>query len=752
MTDLSVVIDDDTQTVHVDPITGSVTTDQPDGGVVVQLRDHPKTADASAGDFDANLAETMDAQSLARIANDLYDAIGADDQSRQEYLQIRARGFGLLGTKLEEPKSTVGDTSSSMEGMATVTNPLLLEAVLKGWANAHAEMLPADGPVKIKEDGEETTADDDDAEALERGMNHYLTVTASDYYADTSHMLLWGPYFGGSGFKKVYRCPLRERPVSEAIDVKDLIVSDAKKDLRACERITFQTEMRSSVMKRMKLAGAYRDVTLTQPSPETNAVDSKIASIQGVQPSQTRPEDQPHNIWESQCELDIEEGFDHKSMRGSRFKDRGIPLPYLVTMDKDSREILALRRDWSEGDPNCTRKRLYVRFPYVPGPGFYGTGLLNILGNSSAAMTAAWRLALDSGMLANFPSGIIAKIAGRQNSSDMRAGPGQFVPLDTGGLPLKDMIMPNPFHDITSGFMTLIDKISSQAKEVGGTADIPVGEGLQNVPVGTMLANIEQATRIMAAAHKGLVKAMAEELQMLLNLFRRHPEDFWRESEIQPDYWDEQKLLRALDNTKLVPVADPNTPSHLHRVAKALALVQLLAVPQFAPLLNAKEALLRCLRVIREDPTNLVVDPPPQAQQPDPKAIAAQAALTKAQVAGMEAQAKVASAQQDAQLQQAKLATEKDIATVDLSKEMVIHNADQDRLAQQGDLEARQHALDVVKTAHQIRGDQQDRGLEAVKTAHDAAMDHHEAGMAQQEHALNVAQAMKPETPAAKKD
>ena len=740
---LKIVIDEDTDTVHVDPQTGTVTEMQPDGGVVVHL-DAPQSKGDDVDDWFENLAVDMDRIKLGIIANDLVSAIEADDRSRQEYLETRARGLDMLGIKLEKPSSGVGD---SVEGMSRVTNPLLLEAILKGWANARAELLPASGPVKIKDDGDETKSEDELAEALERGFNHYLTVTAKEYYPDTSHMLLWGTYYGGSGFKKIYRCPMRRRPTSESVDAKDLIVSDTTKDLGSCARITHQIPMRPSVMKRMKLLGAYRDTEFTQPTPMPNAVDEKIAGIQGTEAAPTRPEDQPYTIWETQCELDISE------YAPGKFKGEGIPLPYLVTIDKDSKEILSITRDWDEDDEECERQQMYVKYPYVPGPGFYGTGLLNILGNASAAMTAAWREALDAGMFANFPAGLMAKLGGRQNSATFRLAPGEFETVETNGMPINQIVTGLPYKDVTPGLLSLIDKITEQARALGGAAEVPAGEGLANVPVGTMLAQIEQATKVMSAAHKDMCVAMSEELQLLIKLFRRNPEDFWRQNKECPaDYWNEQKLIQALDNCELIPVADPNVPSHIHRVAKALGLVQLSAMPQFAPRLDPKEVLMRVLAAMREDPTGLVVDPPPQQAQMDPKAqaalITANANVTKANAAAGKVQADANSQQVKDQMQQQDLQTQKDMKTADITKELIIHEADQQKIQadQMKDAvaqEANQRAMD-----RDAAMDQQKHGLELVKAglgAHQDAVEHQrEHGLAtlqaDREHGLGLAQ------------
>jgi len=725
---IQIVIEDEDGKVTTDPVTGTVATEQPDGGVVVQLDAHRprKDGDDTGDKFYDNLANDIGSSRLSLIANDLHDQISADDRSRGNHLEIRARGLGLLGLELKEPRATVGDTSAAVEGQSTVTNPLLLEACLKGWANAQAELLPSDGPVKVaNKDDASVQSEDNLADAFERDLNHYFTKTATEYYPDTSHMLLWGTYFGGSGFKKIYRCPMKRRPVSESVDEKDLIVSDTTKDLRSCARITHQIPMRPSVMQRMKLIGAYRDVASgTPPPPQVNAVDAKIAGIQGTDPTpqKSRPEDQPYTVWESQCEIDLAE------YAPGHFKNKGIPLPYLVTMDKESKEILAIRRDWKESDEQCERRRMYVKYPYVPGPGFYGTGLLNILGNASSALTAAWRLALDSAMFATFPSFLIAKLGGRQNTSDFRVGPGTGVPIETNNQPIANIISPMPYKDVGPGMLALIDKVQQQTQALSAAGDIPTAEGVANVPVGTMLAQIEQATKIESAAHKGMHQAQAEEIEFIVDLFRENPEDFWKSNKICPkDYWNEQKFEQALANCNLEPASDPNTPSHIHRVAKGVALSQLIAVPAFTPIMDARGTLNTILGVIRQDPTNIVLPPQaPAPPAPDPNLIAAQAKATSAAAAVTNANTKAAEATQDASLGAAKLQAEQNIATVDLAKEMVIHKDDD---AQAQKTQAQQHGLATAQ-----------HGLASQQAVHDANMD-----VAQ--HALDVHQVLNSPTP-----
>jgi hypothetical protein len=726
---LQVVIQaDDKDAVRVDPVTGTIETDLPDGGVVVQLDAHRASEGADADDpeeFYKNLAlEPGMASRLSSIADDLYQSVSADNDSRGNMDAIEARGLELMGIKLQEPNSGVGDTSAPLEGMSSVTNPLLLDACLRSWANAVGELLPANGPVKIKDDGEETNAEDDLADALERDFNHWFTVSAPEYYPDTSHMLLWGTHFKGSGFKKIYRCPLLRRPTSKQVSSKDLIVSDTETDLKSCARITHSIRMRPSVMKRMQMIEAYRDIPLAQPTPKPNAVDEKIAGIQGTMPTKTIPEDQPYTLWESQCELDLDE------YAPAEFKGKGIPLPYLVTLDKDSREVLAIRRDWKIGDDQCNRRRMYVRYPYVPGPGFYGTGLLGILGNSTAAMTAAWREALDAGMFASFPGGLMAKLGTRQNTSNFRVAPGEFAAVETSGLPINQVVMGMPYHDVTPGLMQLMDKITAQAEKVGGAANTPTAEGVANTPVGTMLAQIEQATKVMSAAHKGMHQAQSEEIELIAELFRESPEDFWRANKVAPkDYWNEQKFLQALNDCNLVPVSDPNVPSHIHRVMKAVALVQLMAVPQFATRLDPKEVLLRVLRAMKEDSIGLVVDPPPTAGT-DPKEIEAQSKIIVAKTKENEAKAKLAMQPQELAAKQDELQTKRDLATVDLAREKIIHQSDATQAAAKMAMADREHQLKST-----------DQALTAVKTISDVSKAEHDKALGVAQHGVATDQA-----------
>jgi hypothetical protein len=651
--------------VTIDPETGAAIIETDDGGVVVDF-EPPMDENKAAGakDHNANLAEYIDDSELSRISEELLLGIQQDEQSRTDWLETRAQGIRLLGLKMENPKSGI-DASAALEGMSTVRHPLLLEAVLRFQANARGELLPASGPIKVSDKIKEDGVNDELAEALEGDLNYYLTTTATEYYPDTDRLLFYVG-FGGCGFKKVYNCPIRQRPVSESVDAKDLIVSDASTDLRNSRRVTHQIMMKPSTLRRMQLAGAYRNIALGVANPSMpNAVDQEIANTQGIDPQIAMQEaDRDHTIYECYCELDIR-GFEDKDGKGPT----GLALPYRVVMDKDSRRVLEVRRNWREEDDSKLAKICFVKYSYVPGLGFYDIGLVHILGNTTNALTAAWRELLDAGMFANFPGFIYSKIAGRQNTNEFRVPPGGGVGLDTNGLPLNQMVMPLPYKDIGPAFAQFIDNIAQTGQRIGGTAEIGIGEGKQDAPVGTTLALLEQATKIEGAVHKRLHAAQAEEFQLLKECFRENPESFIRSVKGTMD-WDANKFIAALEDASIIPVADPNTPTHMHRLMKAQGLVQI--DKAYPDMLNSQAVVERVLTMMGVDDAESLFAAP-QAQQPNPLAMAKMAELS---LKSKDQQMKSANQQQE-------LALKAKIADQDAAKDQAEIQAKQQLVQQQ---------------------------------------------------------------------
>lgn len=650
------VISDDQNAVRYDEKSGAMEIPLPDGSVVIDLNPQDDDEDED-DDFKANLANQIDENKLGVLAEQLLAGIKTDIESREQWLQTRAAGIDILGLKIEQTRGDAQESSAPVEGMSVIRHPLLLEAVLRFQATARGELLPSTGPCKVRYDGGDSGGSSDQAEVLERDLNHYLTAVATEYYPDTDRMLfLVG--FGGCGFKKVYNCYVKRRPVSESVDAKDLIVSNSAIDLKTAGRVTHQITMRQSTLKRMQIAGAYREVELTQPTAAPTQLDEKIADIQGTDAKPERPEDMPYTIYECYCELDLP-GFEHE-IDG---KKSGLPVPFRVVIEKDSRKILELRRNWDEDDEMAMAKPVFVKYPFVPGLGFYDLGLLHILGNSANALTAAWREMLDAGMFASFPGFLYSKMGGRQLTNEFRVPPGGGIAIETGGNPINQMIMPLPYRDITPGLIQLTQNIDQTAQRLGGTADMNVSEGNAEVPVGTTLALIEQATKIEDAVHKRLHAAQAEEFQLLKACFREDPEAFWRHNPKCAKSWDKAKLIAALNDCDLVPAADPNTPSHMHRIMKAIAVKQLQqANPE---LYNAREVDTRILRMIGwNDPESLFAPPvAPGPVPPDPMiAIKQQELQIKAKALELNQVDKAAERQ-----------SKEDIAVVNLAREIAIH-------------------------------------------------------------------------------
>ncbi len=627
-----------------------------DGSITVTLDGSPlerANSKKALGWYD-NLADDIDPMELTRIAEDLLRGIRDDITSRQDWIDTRANGIKLLGLKLELPGLSGAADGAPVEGISRIRHPLLLEAVLRFQANARSEMLPTDGPVKVRDDGNGTTAEEDRlGDALEKDLNHFLTVTAREYYPDTDRMLLMLG-FGGTTFKKVYFCPLRNRPVSETVDADDLIVNESATDLTNASRVTHRVNLKASTVKRLQILDVYRDIDLSTPlTASLDAVQLEKKDQQGLTPVVFNPDDRDREIYECYCELDIK-GFEHE-WNG---KVTGLEIPYRVTIDVSSRQILALVRNYEQGEKLPEAENPFVKYTFVPGFGFYDIGLVHILGNTTNAVTAAWRELLDSGMYANFPGFLMSDEGGRQNTNIFRVPPGGGAMVKTGGKPISQAIMPLPYNSQGMGaLMSLVQDISTTGMRIGGASEQQVGEGRADAPMGTTLAMIEQAQKVLNAVHKRMHAAQAEEFQKLVQVFKDHPESFWQRNNAPAYRWDEETFLRALTNVNLVPQADPNTASHGQRVMKIMALKQLQAAqPSLYDPIAIDRAALRALGF--NNPDQFMAPASAQAQPP-PELLEAQAEMRQgdivAQAQATSAQARLMDAQTKRQVETAKL-------------------------------------------------------------------------------------------------
>ncbi len=720
-----------------------------DGSVTIDFSPRPpSTGEQNENEFNANLADKFSDSELNQIAADLLDGIKRDEDSRADWLATRVRGIELLGIRLKTPKSDIG---SSVEGMSSIDHPLILEATINFQATARAELLPAGGPVKIRNDSPtppqvaptnaktqlqgSLVSQDSLAQALEKDFNHYLTVTASEYVPDTDRML-FHVGFGGTGFKKIYSCPLRRRPVSESVAAEDLIVSNAATDLRNCGRVTHRIRMRQSVLRRMQILGAYRDVDLAPPSLKSqNEVDKKLEEVSGITSSNRRPEDEDYEVFEVYCELDLDE-FAPKD-----FKGKGLPLPYRVTLEKESQQVLDIRRNWDEADKQCIAKQFFVQFPLVRGLGFYGLGYIHLLGNVAITLTAAWRETIDAGMYASFPGFLYDKSAGRQLTNQFRVPPGGGIPLEVPPMKrLQDSIMAIPYREVGAGFTSFITHVEEVGRKLATTGSVSVGEGKQDAPVGTTLALIEQATKVIDSAHKRLHAAQAEEFGLLKERFQEDPEAFWRYNKTPTIKWEKDQFIQALDNCHLVPVADPNNPTSLHRIAKATAIKELQKMNP--ALYDAVAVDMRVMNIVGIDPQGLFnASPTPAPPDPRMEAIKAKAEASKdqaqiqfsdSQLRAQTAQMTLADKQKDRESRERLEAMKIQIANIRLQTEAVMHDQEAYAEAKLKEQEVYTEFAKQALSAH-IEGEKEQRSAEL-----DHASKQRDAERESQQHAAQV--------------
>lgn len=712
-TEMTVVVDGD-DGPQFDPETG-IQIPLDNGDLLISF-DPPTPPRPETEGFDDNLADYLDSSELSAVGERLLRGIEADEQSRANWLQIVESGIGLLGLEVKIPRGASAAATTPSEGISTIDSPLLLEACLRFQANARAELLPADGPVKVRIDGQSNALSQDLAEALQKDLNHYLTVTAVEYVPDTDKML-FQLGFSGISFKKGFHSPIKRRPVIESIAAKDLIVSNATTTLDGAGRVTHRFFMRPSMIKRMQMTKAYRDVPLPNimPVPTKNPVDKKIETIQGVAaPSFVEfPEDQDRELLECYCEIDLK-GFEHLDDDG---EPTGLPLPYKVVIDRDSRYVLEIRRNWDENDPLYMPINRIVAFIFVPGLGFYGIGLLNIIGNTTKAMTAAWRLMLDSGMYANFPGFLYLKQLGKQMTNQFRVPPGGGLGIDSAGAQdIRQLIMPLPYKDPSAIFIQLAQALESGAQRVGGTAELQVGEGKQDAPVGTTLALIEQATKIMSAVHKRLHQNQSQEFMMLRGLLMEDPCALWRHNKKsavlgvlaaaagvnstimmqqleQDDNEHRLRFLTALGDINLIPMADPNTSSQTERYLKCMALRQMAQTDPAMDIVAVDKRIIKIMGV--DDGDSLFKPPPPPgAQPPSPEETLAQAAETTAQSRMLDSQTKAKESMQKANTDAAGIASKEKIASLGVAKDISLQHNEHALKRDQMSADSRQNALE----------------------------------------------------------
>lgn len=534
-------------------VEGALVIENDDGSVDIDFA--PDLSEViEADEHDANLAEYLSDSDLAGLASQLLSGVKEDKESRSDWETTMQRGIELLGLKIE-------DRSTPFQGACGVFDPLMAEAVIRWQAIARGELLPAGGPVNTVVVGVPNPQLEDQASRVKAWMNLYLTELAPEYYEEFDQMLMWLPLVG-STFKKVYQDPILARPVARFITPQNFIVSYGTSDLSTSPRFTHVTPMTKKQVRQAQLAGQYRDVDLGEPEAalDEGPLQSEVDSTQGVQPGAEGTED--YQIYEIYADLDLK-GFENED---------GLPLPYIVSIDENSRKVLSIRRNWKEGDATFQKRNHFIHYKFMPGLGFYGLGYAHILGNSAKTATSIRRQLIDAGTLNNFPGGLRVK-GMRIEDNNLGIGPTEFREIDTGGLPIQNAIMPMPYKEPSQVSLALLKETYEGARNLANTAEIAVGEGRQDAPVGTTVALMEAATRVQSATLKRSHKSLGQELRVIADLFGEHlpetPYPF-------PVRGGMKAIMRQdfATNVDVIPVSDPNISSSAQRMMRAEALLR----------------------------------------------------------------------------------------------------------------------------------------------------------------------------------
>ena len=508
--------------------------------------------------FDANIADYIDSGELARVSSDLVGDIEEDMSSRKEWEDTYKRGIDLLGMEYDE-------RTEPFEGATGVVHPLLSESVTQFQAQAYREMLPSGGPVRTQVIGVETPEIAAQSERVSDYMNYMLTYEMEEYDPETDQMLFYLPIVG-STFKKVYFDPLLQRGVSKFVHAEDLVVPYGATDLLTSPRITHVIRMDSNEIRKMQLAGFYRDVELPSSGGAAySEVQESIDEAQGVQVSGPSYE---MTIYEVHTSLDLE-GFEDRDTEG---EPSGLKLPYIVTILEATGEVLSIRRNYDENDVLMRRQQYFVHYKFLPGLGFYGFGLTHMIGGLSQASTSILRQLIDAGTLSNLPAGFKARGA-RIRDEDEPLQPGEFRDIDAAGMDIRQSIMTLPFKEPSGTLYQLLGTLVDSGRRFASMADMKIGEMGGETPVGTTMAIMERGTKVMSAIHKRLHYSQKIEFKLLADVFAKftapvYPyEVFGATPDIKQSDFDAR--------IDVLPVSDPNIFSMSQRIALAQTQLQL---------------------------------------------------------------------------------------------------------------------------------------------------------------------------------
>ena len=568
-----------------------------DGGVEVNFEPGAFSQPQGEGHFD-NLAELLPEEILGPLGSTLSQNYQDYKTSRKEWEHSYIQGLDLLGFKYEQ-------RTEPFQGAAGATHPVLAEAVTQFQALAYKELLPADGPVRTQIIGAPTPQKEQQSKRVKEFMNYQLMDQMKEYEPEFDQMLFYLP-LSGSAFKKVYYDDLLQRAVSKFVPAEDLVVPYSATSLEDAEAIIHVIKKSENDLRKQQVSGFYRDVDVGRPQDNETALEKKERELEGVK--KTVNED-IFTLLECHVNLDLE-GFEDRTADG---EPTGIKLPYIVTLEEGTRTILSIRRNYAIDDPKKEKITYFVHFRFLPGLGFYGFGLIHMIGGLSRTATSALRSLLDAGTLSNLPAGF--KMRGIRMRDDAQAiQPGEFRDVDAPGGNIKDAFMALPFKEPSQTLLQLMGVVVSAGQRFASIADMQVGDGNQQAAVGTTVALLERGSRTMSAIHKRIYVSLKQEFKLLARVFK-----LYLPNEYPYDVVGGQRMIKQQDfddKVDILPIADPNIFSQTQRISMAQAELQLAqSNPQLHNLYNAYRAMYEALGVKNID---LILKPQPRPQPMDP--------------------------------------------------------------------------------------------------------------------------------------
>ena len=505
--------------------------------------------------FDKNLAEDLDERVLVELAGNLVGDYEADVDSRKDWIKTYVDGLELLGMKLEE-------RMEPWPGACGVYHPLLSEAVVKFQAETMMETFPASGPVKTKIIGKETPDNKQAAERVQEDMNYQLTEVMTEYRPEHERML-WGLGLAGNAFKKVYFDPSLGRQVSMYCPAEDVVVPYGASSLESAERLTHVMRKTENEVRRLQHDGFYRDVDLGEPVQVMDEVEKKIAEKLGFRAT----EDNRFKLLEMHVEIDLE-GYEHKDDDG---EPTGIALPYVVTIEKGTGEVLAIRRNWDPDDKTYQKRQHFVHYPYIPGFGFYAFGLIHLVGAFAKSGTSILRQLVDAGTLSNLPGGF--KTRGlRSKGDDTPISPGEWRDMDVPSGNMRDNIMPLPYKEPSQVLAALLAQIIDEGRKFAGAVELQTSDMSAQAPVGTTLAILERQLKTMSAVQARIHYAMRQEFRLLKGIIRDYTPP---EYSYEPEEGGRSVKQSDYDLVDVIPVSDPNAATMAQKVVQYQAALQL---------------------------------------------------------------------------------------------------------------------------------------------------------------------------------